>query len=367
MWQYLVSFAISSACAASAEYCIKHKKRYLFIFFAAMAILATAVLAGARSEKIGSDVLVYGNYVFNSARNLSLGELFVKYILTIEPLYLVLNFLVSRFTNDSHWLYFFVQLIINVFIFAEIVRNMKHAKMWLSYWVFLTLFYGFCLNGMRQAVAMAVMLYGYRFIQERKLRNYIVCVVIAIGFHYVSVMYILLYWLYGFIYGDKKTKLDKKTIATIAILASVFLYESIIRLISNFVPKYIRYLGGTGFDFSLNPFLVRFPFILLTIFAYKRLKKKQEDIDYLLVMLIGDIAYAQLRSISPALYRISLLLGIYKIEAYPLLGNVFNKKSKMIVDIAIAIILGIIWYYQVVIQLNDTIYPYASDVIMWLN
>ena len=90
-------------------------------------------------------------------------------------------------------------------------------------------------------------------------------------------------------------------------------------------------------------------------------------IDFWIVLLVSDAVFSQLRSVTPALYRMSLYFGMIKIFAYPFLTRAFTIRSQKIVRIIITLSLLIIWYYQIVLQGNEDVYPYVSDVIWWLN
>jgi len=55
--------------------------------------------------------------------------------------------------------------------------------------------YSFC--QLRQGIAMAILLVGFRYIKQRQLWKYLVCVLLATGFHYSALLGLLFYWLYG--------------------------------------------------------------------------------------------------------------------------------------------------------------------------
>ncbi|MCH4021045.1 MAG: EpsG family protein [Erysipelotrichaceae bacterium] len=372
MAQYLSTFIISCIFTYLAEKQERKKKKGPFIFFAVIAVLSGTFLAGVRSSSVGTDVMTYGNYVFEAAhRSSSPVALFKIYNgIGIEPLYLLLNFLVSRFTDDPHWFYFVFQFILLSFVLLGSIqrdRDQAHTDAWLSMWVFYTLFYGFSLNGMRQSMAVAIIYYGTTYIYNKDLKKYLIFTLLAAGFHYTAIMFLLFYFLNNYLESSKKNVVFKDVFMTFILLIVSLGYQYVIQFASRFVPKYIRYLGGESYSFSLNPFLIRIPFLLMFIVFYRKYEKRENHTDYWIIMMMGDLLLAQLRAIMPALYRISYYFGISKLETYPRIQDIFTKKSKIIVNTVIVVLLGILWYYQIVVQGNEGVYPYTSDVFNWLN
>lgn len=372
MAQYLSTFIISCFFTYLAVMQKRKKQKGSFIFFAIIAIFSGAFLAGVRSSSVGTDVMTYGNYVFEAAhRSSSPIALFKAYNgIGIEPLYLLLNFVISRFTADTHWFYFIFQFILISFIFAGSIQrdqDQPHNDAWFSMWVFYTLFYGFSLNGMRQSMAIAIIYYATKYIYIKDFKKYLIFILLATGFHYTAIIFILFYFLNKYLESSQKNAVFKDIFMIFILLIVSFGYQYVIQFASRFIPKYLRYLGGENYSFSLNPFLIRVPFLLVFILFYTRYVKRDDHIDYWIIMMMGDLLLSQLRTIMPALYRISYYFGISKLEIYPRIQDVFTKKSKIIVNTLIVILLGVIWYYQIVVQGNEGVYPYTSDVFNWLN
>ena len=310
MWQYIVTFCISCMFASLANNFRRKRRNIGFIFFSVLAILCGSALAGVRASTVGTDVMTYGNYIFRLAESSdSPVNLFVKQGSIIEPLYLLLNFVVSRFTRDVHWMYFILQFISLSLAYVAIARNKDNDNISLSLMVYYLTFYAFSLNGLRQSVAMSLLLFAYQYIYEDNFRKFILVILIAAGFHYSAILFLALYFINQYISKSDNKKLTDAVIV-LGFIASIFFSQTIIRLFMIFVPKYERYITNARMAFSLNPFLVRIPLILIMIIFYKQYQKKDSRFDFWLVLLVGDAIFIELRSIMPALSRLSFYLAI---------------------------------------------------------
>lgn len=366
MWPYLCSFSISCGFSFLAEKSLEKRNRKLFLVFSFFSIFVVTLLAGMRSSEVGTDVLTYGNYVFRFACSSSLKGLFGKYGSIMEPFYLVLNFVVSCIYKDVHFFYFIFQFIIMIFIYAALFDNRKFSSLTLGLFIYYTLFYSFALNGMRQSMAMAIVLYATKYIYKADFKRYFIWVIIATGFHYTALLFLLFYFIYLLL--DKLDSTIGKIIILTGMIVVALAYSGLIKMISAVFGKYERYIITSGtYSLSLNPLVIRLPILILYIVLNKEYKKDNKQFDFWMVMLLGDVIFSQMRGLMAALYRISLYFGIVKIQAYPYITKVFDNKSRYIVKILLVLYLLIVWYYQVVIQGNDGVYPYISDVFVSIN
>jgi hypothetical protein len=146
-----------------------------------------------------------------------------------------------------------------------------------------------------------------------------------------------------------------------------------------------------GVAFALNPTILRLPFLIPVIMYYDRfcgfgnstnvfaggaegaertdsVKEADPSDDrfrfdifgmFAVVMLLLEICTIQLRSVHPALYRVSYYFGYYRFIAYPRLVRILRRDNRYIVGAVLILYLVVIWYYQNVVQGNNQIYPYV--------
>ena len=82
---------------------------------------------------------------------------------------------------------------------------------------------------------------------------------------------------------------------------------------------------------------------------------------FVVLALLLEICTVQLRSVKPALYRISYYFGYYRFIAYPRLVRILRKDNRALVTAALILYLLVLWYYQNVIQGNNEVIPYLYD------
>ena len=158
------------------------------------------------------------------------------------------------------------------------------------------------------------------------------------------------------------------------VFCSHYLYSVLLQFFINvglFSDKYTRYLGGSS-GFSINPILIRLPFIILILVIYKQFCNYQSakyqslekyNTDFLIIMLIIEMLTAEMRALLPALYRISFCFGYAKCIAYSRIAKVHTKNERVIYSFTIIVFLIILWVYQNVLQGNNEIYPYTSIIL----
>lgn len=105
-----------------------------------------------------------------------------------------------KFINDSlynakiHYSFYF-----GLYAFIQCILVFYTLKNQSYIWPFLVLalfgghFFLDWMNGMRQEMASCIMLFGTNFIIKKKFYKYLICVIVAMGFHLSSVIFIFLY------------------------------------------------------------------------------------------------------------------------------------------------------------------------------
>jgi hypothetical protein len=187
----------------------------------------------------------------------------------------------------------------------------------------------------------------------------------------------------------------------IAFMGVILFYSPLLRIVlkMNLLPaKFARYMAK-GVAVAVNPTILRLPFLLPVIFYYDRFCGFEEiavegavtggaqvtgaeDAEgepettgegefwkdrfgtqvlgmFVLIMLLLEICTVQLRSVRPALYRISYYFGYYRFIAYSRIVRILRRDNRALVTAVLIVYLMALWYYQNVIQGNNQIYPYV--------
>lgn len=373
MVPYFVTFGLSSLCCALGEYCSHRQNRRKAALFFTLAVIIVSVLAGVRDLEVGSDIWTYGEWAFNAAKNNSNIVSYISEQSDLEPLYNIFVWIIAQFATDSHWLYFFTGLVTYYFIMRGILNYEKQISVTLAWLVFLLLYYGDTLNAMRQFIAVAIAFWGLKLAFEGKYRKYLAVTIIAALFHYTAILSFLI--LAVILFLKKMDTFLRRIFVVLLVAVSTIMYSQLLEMfigIGLVTEKYSRYYA-TNLDLSLNPILIRLPFlIVIAIFyrtycngerKYTRKFESTSEADIIIMLLIIDILVSAMRGTVSTLYRASFQFGIYRTIGYSRVCSTLRKNNRFVFILLLLIYLIILWIYQNVMQGNNDIYPYTSKIL----
>lgn len=133
-----------------------------------------------------ADRVVYSR-IFREFKHLSLGEIFGSY--SQEPLFMIITKLISMLTDDEMIYYTMIYLIFLITLFKGlkmIFMNKYHIYAFIVF-VNFGIYYGYVLNGLRQGLAMSLIILTIGYALKRKPIKMIIVSFSAILFHYSSI------------------------------------------------------------------------------------------------------------------------------------------------------------------------------------
>ena len=152
-------------------------------------LLFPVLLASMRATSVGSDVSFYVVPFFKKA---IISNTFSGYINLIggnvnDIGYCLLNYIISKFTAEIGWVFFFSELIIVFFTFAGCWQLRGKAYPWLSMLFFYFLFYNITLSTVRQSCALAISFFAFSYLSAKQFRRdaiikYILFIIVASTF-----------------------------------------------------------------------------------------------------------------------------------------------------------------------------------------
>lgn len=332
-------------------------------------VLIFSFIAAFRDYDIGTDISFYGNATFNEARRYSLTELFAINGLNIEPLYLLLAKFSAIVSSKPQFQYFLIEFISVGFIIWRLCDYRDTDAIWLGVFLFNTYFFPTTLNYMRQSIALGIVFFATRYIEEKQYKKFLLLTFIAAGFHVTALFGISFLIIDAFI--NKENNKSKKLLHGVYIfiffaLAVLSLGKviSVIAGLGGFAAKFSRYAGQSFSGFQINPIIIRLPYLILILAFWKQFINDDKNNYYLFVIMALEVIVSELRSINVTLYRFSLFYGYYRMLSMPaLISSMKTKDNKIIFAILIMIFSTLVWYYQIVIQGNESVYPYHSIII----
>lgn len=326
------------------------KKRYIKIN-ACLWITGISLLffSGLRHYSIGKDTK---SYVLDFYQKKSMDW---RYVIENykEPLYNGLVKLISQIT-DSYTIYLFiVAAIFMIGIMCLLYRYSENYFMSFLCLVTLGYFY-FSMAGLRQTVAMTILLFSYKFVRERRLIPFLSLVLLACGFHNSAAIFILIYPLAYMRMGWKQI-----VIIVGGYLFSGALYNQIFSLIFSAESLSDRFGGYQEYtsDVSLAGYVIQICIFLFCLYYYKRRCSACGQDQTLYNMMVLGILFQGLTPYLGEFFRISMYFSMYAILAIPnACASETNVNNRKIVTCAVA---GLLLLYFVFFSGPDSsIMPY---------
>ena len=337
MYIYLCVFAISILlcyfCEKIAFPAIEQKtlSKLWFVILLILIALLPSILGGVRDYSIGTDIRVYGNTWFYLARSSSnlFSLLGTASASSIGALYAIFNFVVSRFTNNPHWFYFWYCFVENIIVLIALRENRKLISITSGWATYLLLFYNLNFNMLRQGMALVILLLGFKYVREEKFLRFLLVVLFAYLFHSTAIIALIVYIVY-LITAHKYNTNNWIQMILIYICSTVFIlsFESISQFLLNaglLSTRYAIYLNSDNVATGRSYIFYLFIFIVC-ILSVK--SEKDTIFNFFEIITFICIAFSILVKIS-YLFRVINYFSIYLCFGIP---YVFEKKSRIVLN-----------------------------------
>lgn len=171
------------------------KKKYCISF-----ALIWIIILGFRHPSMGIDLGFnndYGGYLreYIYIGNLSWKKCFTQQILNYEKGYVIFNKMLNLLSDDYQFLIFACASIPMIFVARWIYKNSDDPR--LSSIIYLGLpCFAINFSGLRQALAIAITLWAFECIKQKKLNKFVLIVLLASTFHSSALFFLIAYPLY---------------------------------------------------------------------------------------------------------------------------------------------------------------------------
>ncbi|CUR38065.1 EpsG family protein [Limosilactobacillus reuteri] len=291
---YLISFFSSTLFIYMGERFYSNKnsdtvintiKKIICFLIILIALLIPSIVAGLRDYSIGTDVLVYGNFWFNKSFFNDFST-YTKWATSssIGYLYATFNYLISRFTINPHWFYFYYNFAENIIVYVAIKRNKDILNIPFAMLVYYFLFYNLFLNILRQGMALALILLSVSYIRNNQNVKYFICLFIAYLFHSTAFIGISL-WLISYVLKLKfeSIVIRRNFLIIVGILFSFFLIP-FVNLFNNMGiigDRYAAYVGNNNVGGGFYQHLIMFCLPTLILYLWSVAKKNMISQNYI--------------------------------------------------------------------------------------
>lgn len=343
----------------------ENKINYFFIF---IAIFIPSFLAACREPEIGRDVNLYVLPIWESAVNsYGLGQ-FILYNANNEILYLLLNYIVSRFTDEFGIFLFVHQAILMSLIVATAIKvrhEIKSDFVLIFYFLFL---YNTTFSLMRQSVSVLLVLYFSLFVFYSKtktslLKNY-AGTLFSILAHNSAVFALVLYPLKKIIDFCSNKKIILFLIVSISFLIISTLYHVLLSYLLGkglLSIKYENYLDQTEFSSHKIDLLCFAAMIMIMFFLTSKRNRINDKFNYVLFLLIISFYFTMLGNIVEVANRVAYYFVIPLLYLFPMISKDKAEISKVKFIIILLVFVRFV-YLAMSTGLADTI-PYKSKIL----
>lgn len=319
-------------------------------------------ISSLRSRQIGIDLKRYIPRFYLIART-EWGSMFsLRHKVDFEYGYILYNKIISIFFNHGQMLIVITSAIIMI-SFAYFIK--KYSKIpWLSFFLFITLaFYGRSFNVLRQYIAMSILIFSIKYIKERQLLKFLICITIAMSIHTTAFVFIILYPMYNI-------RISYKYLISFSIFSSIIGFSS--RYIIYFGLKYTQYdkfiqkigsgLGnGTG-----EGMLIVLIGVIVGMLIFKNNFEHVDNNSRLWFHMLLIAIFFNILSLNLAVFeRVMRYFMIAMIVSIPnTIYSVTDKKLKYIGIIAVLVLTSLYYFNIVMIDYSSSsgIIPYR---FMW--
>lgn len=275
------------------------------LYFAIIA-LQIAVITGLRGYSVGPDTRGYA-WHFTKTAVKKLNDILYGEV-EMERAYLLLEYGVSRIWDNPSFFFALIAIFYSYSVARFIYKNSSEPC--LSYVLFVTLgFFTFSMTGMRQTLALGIMLFAIDHIRSRSLIRFLIVVGIASLFHASALVFVPAYFL-----AYRKITKAYILLASLAIPASYLLRGTAFSLLGR--------LSGYEYDpYSSEGPLVLIALMLIILvgsFIQREtvLKRSSDNIIYYNMLLIS-ILVAMIAFVNPSVLRAAYYYHVYLLLFIP--------------------------------------------------
>ncbi len=321
MLVYIITFAISLWATFMADRNFGHKN--VCAIFSIMAIVPPVLIAGLRGSTVGSDMTLYilpifddlvgSNQSFNNFRD-SHEE--------IEILYILINYLVGLFSNNTIVLLTTIHLLIIIPFYITVMKWRKLASPTFALFIYYCTFYQETLSIVRQSISLSFSLLAFTYFVERKYLKYVIFFLISFGFHRSSVLTLILPILYVLFkeYPITKHSITYIACAFIFVLPMMNIENNILWLVDSGLidTKYLIYTSAYGFSPRLGAtnLVVKIILLLFIIIMVMRYKNTYLEFFFLGIACL-DLGFSLLALLVEPLDRLSLCFRLMACFSIP--------------------------------------------------
>lgn len=298
-----------------------------------------------RNNTVGTDIKVYLG-IFNTI----IKDTNILFKLNMEKGYLILNKILGIInTNET---FFLCSIAIIILYPIKKVLEKESKIIWLSYYLYITLnFYLFSMSGLRQAIAISILLLSLEYIKKREIIKFLIICLLAMSFHKTAIVFIVLYIIYPI-----EINFYSYILLLIISVCGFLFFQKSLNIIFQIFPIYeeryggIKLVSGEGFKMFLIYFISLTGFLVLKKFKIR----KDEKIYYQMIFLT-----VILQVLATKIAIVSRLIMYFWIGIIILIPNILSTSKNKKLLFPVIITLGFMYYIFILKKNPQGVVPYV--------
>lgn len=290
-----------------------------------------------------------------------------------EFVYSYINIFFKYFFDEFFYLTLFYSFIINFIFFFFVKKNLKNVNLFLLGLGFYIIgFLSFSLNGMRQALALSILILAIYLIKNYFLKIFLI---IISFFTHMSILFLLLF--YFFLVKNEKIMLTRKMVLILVLLLFIsfpLAYSGIInkalQLFLDQIPLYINYRESSVLEFRdinnpLGVFLKSGLGFLISVIYYLNWSKVESKYRIFFVFYMLGLILNVLSLATFMIGRVGVLYSVFEIISIPYSLILIRDKLNRSFLYFIFLIVIVIFFYKIYLDidyLNPLYYRSVFDV-----
>ena len=266
----------------------------------------------------------------------------------------VLFKLISTFSKNDYIIFIFTGFL-TIYPIYKLNKVLNYKYLPYSILTFCMLFLPFCLNGIRQGIALSFLCLSFTYLYKKEYKKTIISFVTGFLFHKSSLLF-LPYEILYIIIKEKKYRKYSIMITIIISIAILFFFKDLMNV--DELEKYTYLLKKISVEnISLNSLFFYTPILIITLIY----KQKTTVYNILQSLFIDGIILHIVGTSAQFFYRISLYFTTYQIILIPyIIQNIKTKNSRITIKMIYIIYLIIYFVYFSYICGKHEIFPYDT-------
>ncbi|MEY8409839.1 EpsG family protein [Lachnospiraceae bacterium 62-26] len=249
-----------------------------------------------------------------------------------------------------------------LFLVSSILYYRNRVSTPVALFVMYVLLYPASLNTMRQILAVSIMLFAFRYIENKNVKGFLVCLFAAMLFHTTAII-TAIYFLYWYFFNDKKnvtSKLFNRMIIfmTVSMPLLLILGCMLVKDVPIIGDYFINYSMQFNYEYRMDLFW-RIPLYLLFIYEKKYMLEYDEYNKLYFYVLLSDFEFVLMSFVVNWTFRFTYYSAIsFVVLCASRVNSEKRINSKILRTNVYMIIFMAIFFFLHILWERDNIVPY---------